>query len=429
MKRAWAWWAVVSVGIGLGADEPGQKAAESRVAAVTVYEDSALVTREVVVPEGKGTVDLLVTPLPAAVVGTSLYTEASGDLRVLSTRYRTRAVREDSRAAVRELDEQLRQLQQKKYALEEAKVVSEKNLELLQKLEGFTAASLTQLTEKGRLDAEGTIELADQIMQRRDTIARQQVETTEQINALRDSIALAERRRAELAEGTSRTERDALISVDRGEGNGGSIRLSYLVENAHWEPQYRFRAGAENEPVQMEYLAAIEQQTGEDWNGINLTLSTSQPSLNAAPPPLLALDVDLSPGMMGMAGMGMGGMGGMGGGMMGGMAIPNEEGEVPGPSSLKEVLEQSRIMREQAQLEERSGDSERKGDLVNEAAALEQTGELLARGEEGKAEGEPEPNEGGAPSLLFRLEGARTIPSRSDQQLVEVAQLALKADF
>ncbi len=277
------------------------------MAAVTVYEDSALVTRDVIVPEGKGTVDLLVTPLPAEVVGSSLYTEATGDLRVLSTRYRTRAVREDSRAAVRELDEQLRQLQQKKYALEEAKVVSEKNLELLQKLEGFTAASLTQLTEKGRLDAEGTIELADQIMQRRDKIAGQQVETTEQINALRDAIALAERKRAELAEGTSRTERDALITVDRGDGNGGSVRLSYLVENAHWEPQYRFRAGAENEPVQMEYLAAIEQQTGEDWDGINLTLSTSQPSLNAAPPPLLALDVDLSPGM-GMAGMGaMGG--------------------------------------------------------------------------------------------------------------------------
>ncbi len=403
----------------------GEIAAESKVVSVTVYEDSALVTREVLVPEGKGQVDLLVTPLPSEVVGRSLYTEAEGGLRVLSTRYRTRAVKEDSRAAVRELDASLKELKHEQHALEEAKAVTAKNLALMEKLEGFASASLTQLTEKGRLDAEGTIELADQIMERREKITTEQVETTRHLEEIAESIGLAERKRAELAEGVSRTERDALVTVDRGEeGHGGSVKLSYLVENAHWEPQYRFRAGAEDEPVQMDYLAAIEQQTGEDWNEVEVTLSTSQPSLNAAPPPLLALDVDL----VGMGGMGMGGgmMGGMGG--MGMTTVPQDEA---GLYSLKDVLEKSRSMRQQAQQEERSGEVERKGDLVNEAAALEQTGELLARGDEKAAKGgeEAQTDVGGAPSLLFRLEGTRTIPSRSDQQLVEVAQMALKADF
>ena len=41
--------------------------------------------------------------------------------------------------------------------------------------------------------------------------------------------------------------------------------------------------------MQVEYLAAIQQQTGEDWSNVKLVLSTAQPMLNAAPPELLAL--------------------------------------------------------------------------------------------------------------------------------------------
>ena len=63
------------------------------------------------------------------------------------------------------------------------------------------------------------------------------------------------------------------------------------MTDATWRPQYRFRAGAENDPVQLEYLAAIEQKSGEDWTGVDMTLSTAQPQLNATPPELLALDI------------------------------------------------------------------------------------------------------------------------------------------
>ncbi len=42
-----------------------QKSAKSRISRVTVYPDSALVTREVEVPEGSGLTELVVTNLPA----------------------------------------------------------------------------------------------------------------------------------------------------------------------------------------------------------------------------------------------------------------------------------------------------------------------------------------------------------------------------
>src|SRR4051812_23219710 len=94
------------------ADEgPAPRPAASKIVAVTVYRGQALVTREVGVPEGDGTVELVVAPLPPQVVAGSVYTEGADGLRVLSTRLRTRAVKDDTRREVRAGEEQLATLQ------------------------------------------------------------------------------------------------------------------------------------------------------------------------------------------------------------------------------------------------------------------------------------------------------------------------------
>jgi hypothetical protein len=77
---------------------------------VTVYQGQALVTREVTVPEGPGTIELVVTPLPQQTVDGSLYTEGADGLRVLSTRFRTRAIKDDTRQEVRAKQDLLKKL-------------------------------------------------------------------------------------------------------------------------------------------------------------------------------------------------------------------------------------------------------------------------------------------------------------------------------
>jgi N-terminal domain of unknown function (DUF4140) len=83
------------------AENPSPRPAVSRIVAVTVYQGQELVTREVSVPEGEGNVELNVTPLPPQTVDNSLYSEGADGLHVLSTRFRTRAVKDDTRQEVR----------------------------------------------------------------------------------------------------------------------------------------------------------------------------------------------------------------------------------------------------------------------------------------------------------------------------------------
>src|SRR5919198_15254 len=91
--------------------EAAAKVASSRITAVTVSPDSALVTREVAVPAGEGVLELVVSPLPPATVNSSLYSEGADGIRVLTTRFRSRPVLEDTREEVRKLEDEIRRLQ------------------------------------------------------------------------------------------------------------------------------------------------------------------------------------------------------------------------------------------------------------------------------------------------------------------------------
>ena len=91
--------------------EAAPRLAASRILHVTVYPDSALVTREVEVPAGAGLMELVVSPLPHATVTSSLYTEAAEGMRVLTTRFRSRPVQEDTREEVRKIEEEIKKLQ------------------------------------------------------------------------------------------------------------------------------------------------------------------------------------------------------------------------------------------------------------------------------------------------------------------------------
>src|SRR5262249_35206788 len=93
-------------------------AAPSRVTHATGYPNNALAPRQVDVPDGTGTFELVVTPLPPQTVNGSLYSEGTDGLRVLTTRYRTRPIQEDTREEVRKLDAQLKALQAEQQKLQ-----------------------------------------------------------------------------------------------------------------------------------------------------------------------------------------------------------------------------------------------------------------------------------------------------------------------
>ncbi len=63
------------------------------------------------------------------------------------------------------------------------------------------------------------------------------------------------------------------------------VRLSYVIPNAaQWSPYYELRANPADGKVEVSYFAKLVQRTGEDWDGVKVVLSTTQPVLGVTAP-------------------------------------------------------------------------------------------------------------------------------------------------
>jgi uncharacterized protein (TIGR02231 family) len=81
---------------------------------------------------------------------------------------------------------------------------------------------------------------------------------------------------------------EIVVQVAAKQTTSASFDISYVENNAGWSPEYDVRADNVNSPVQLSYKANVNQNTGEDWNNVKLTLSTGNPSVNATGPVLQA---------------------------------------------------------------------------------------------------------------------------------------------
>jgi uncharacterized protein (TIGR02231 family) len=378
------------------------KITPSKVTGVVVYPNSALVTREVEVPAGLGSQELTVTPLPATTINSSLYTEGADGIRVLSTRARHRPIYEDAREEVRKLQLELRDLNMAREKIEAELKAVQANSQTLTKMEGLLGVPATPSADKGTVNAENLIAIAKHIRDTRLETAKEVVNLQQQVTDNQAKAELAQRKLHEMSAGTGKFERDAVIVVDKTNAAAGKIRLNYLVDAASWLPKYKFRAGKQaKDQVQLEYLAAVMQNTGEDWSGVNLVLSTAQPMLNAAPPELQTLNVTV-----------------VAKGTAPAVALN------PNPSELEEQVRNLRA-KAQKDLNERKASSG--SGLVNTAAALDQSWELLNPEAAIKRGCTFATKEG--PTVTYHLDTKLTIPSRTEEQVIEVTKIDMPPEY
>lgn len=394
------------------ADAP--PAAASRIVSVTVFQASALVGREVVVPQGLGAMELVVPALPPSIIPTSLYAEGTAGAQVLTTRYRSRPLAQVSQEELRKLDTQLRELKKAEAMLTRQVETANSNLRFLDKLEGFTGATMQQLTDKGMLSAEAVTKLSQFVMDTRGLKSTEMVSLTQQIQAGKEQQEFLNREIQKLSGSSDKTSREAIVVVDKADAAAGKVTLYYLVSAAAWRPQYKVHATAGQKQVEVEYLAAIHQQTGEDWTGVNLVLSTAMPMFNAAPPELSAMEVQPVAGPKTAAGSGQDKQ----------QMNVNVDGNRSGLAD--NVGQQSRLRGEALQFAQ-SGDKAKADRAYNEAAALQQAEEIMQVEDSRDARLRPAAREG--QSVTFHLERKMSIPWRDDEQTIEVARVPLEADF
>lgn len=70
------------------------------------------------------------------------------------------------------------------------------------------------------------------------------------------------------------------------------LKCKYIVNGAGWSPLYDLRAENINTNVRLDFKANVYQNTGQDWNDVNVVVSTGNPSANNNRPVLNPLYVN-----------------------------------------------------------------------------------------------------------------------------------------
>jgi len=374
-----------------------------RVTGVTLYRGQALVSRQVPITVGAGSHELVVGKLPEQIVPESLFAEAGEGLEIRAVRFRTRAVGEEPRAEVRKLDESIEAVGDRIAQNKTAQVLVKQRTAYLSSLEAFTAPTAKTEMTKGVLDVGGLKQIALFTFEQRTAAAEETLKLTIADRTLAKQLSLLKRQRAELTAGASRTEREALMFLEKRGAAPTTLTLSYLVRRATWSPSYNFRAVGGAEKTEVEYNAIVQQMSGENWDGVTLTLSTASPTLAAQGPGLAPFRVALGKG----------------------------KALVAQKSAGKLRFVQKRL--QQAEQQQRAAQVMTDNRAFNwemNAAANDWQGLELTVDNDALSSIAEKPAAGGdVTSVSYRLEGGVSLASRSDQQMLRIVAMALPCTF
>jgi len=372
-----------------------------RIVEVTLYNGQALVTRSIPLEARSGPMEIVIGPLPEHVLPDSLYAEAGEGVEIRAVRYRSRAVGADPREQVRKLDEAIEEVAEQIRNVERQQQVLEKQRAFLDQLDTFVPATMKSDLARGVLDATALEKLTQLTFSHREALAGKSGELERARRDLQRRAALLQRQRSELAGDRGQAIREAVLFLEKRSTEKEELRFCYLVSNCGWHPSYTFRAGKDRKQVDVQCHAIITQRSGEDWNGVQLTLSTASPALSASGPGLAPFPISLMPVEQ--------------------LAKPSEQFL---GGRLREVYKRKAEAAVQQQkvvaLEEKISSSW----MANVAAGDYQTLELAVGKELLAAQRDIE-----KPSLSYTVANPVSIASRSDQQMVQIMRITCPAMF
>ncbi|APU70201.1 DUF4139 domain-containing protein [Christiangramia flava] len=258
-----------------GAQNVAEKKVASEIKSVTVFLNGAQINREAASSISAGTSVVSFDKLSPFIDEKSIQVQAEGDFTVLSVMhsldYLNKEKRNDSlQNALKTVNTEVASKNARLEVLNEKESLLDKNKDLSG---DNNAANLTQLKQ--------AIDFYDRELT---AIKEDFQQTQKEIEMLLKQKALLEKELANVSAIQDLPSGKISVKIESDRSTSANFKVSYVVKNAGWYPNYDLRAKNTSDPVQLKYKANVYQNTGNDWNNVKLKLSSGNPNQNGTAP-------------------------------------------------------------------------------------------------------------------------------------------------
>lgn len=266
--------------------------APSTITAVTVYPDGARITREVTfTAPAAGSHELLVTDMPAATEPGLM--RLQGDEGLVFGAFSLRADRLPPREESLTAEQEAAKAQVERLETAEREAVAA--VEAVQArvdaadaratfLASFSGALPDNATPEGVKAMADMIETETRAAREAAALARKDLWPAQQA-LTKAQQALAKAQDALDALPTRDADYTALsVAIEAAAAGEAKLTVTHYISGASWRPFYDLNLTREgDDKLTLDRSVLVTQYTGEDWTGVDLTLSTSRPAEQAAP--------------------------------------------------------------------------------------------------------------------------------------------------
>lgn len=250
----------------------------SKIKAVTVYQNSAEITRQAVFTIKNGTSELIFSGLSSKIDESSIQVSGLQATSILSISYDINYL--DKPIVDTEIEEITTQIESL-----ELKVAMFKNkIAGLDEEELVITSNRAVSSKSQNLDIEKLKTISTYYRERVTAIRNEIFTTNLKINELNLIIKDYKNQLAEKNSIPTKPKGEISIKFDAPITSTLTLEIKYNVQDAGWIPNYDIKSNKLNDPLQFIYKAHVFQKTGENWDDVALTLSSGNPNIFTVKP-------------------------------------------------------------------------------------------------------------------------------------------------
>ena len=269
--------------------------AASRISAVTVYANRAQVTRvsTLTLKAGTNLVSFSRLPLSLAEDSIRVVGMGTGQARIAGITVQSQFLEQLQEKQIQDLEQEIQALNRKEQNIEARRKALAAQRAFLDSIRVGWGERISKELTLGKPSSAELSEAAKFVGDGVNLVEEGLYDAEAARKPLLDRIA-ARQKELEQARGNRKKEvRSVEVALEADRAMQFELTLSYLVADAHWEPNYDVRLSADAQSAELTYRAGVWQESGEDWPGVQLSLSSASPEAGGAPPELTPWQISL----------------------------------------------------------------------------------------------------------------------------------------